>query len=1063
MTTLFRPLHPRALPALLVLLLLACSWLTASAQATKRSFDIPAGRAEVTLKAFAEQAGAQFFFSAEKVGGVRTAPVKGEFAAREALDWMLKDSGLVAVQDEKTGALSVRRDDSPNAPRAAQTDRERPGDQGKVEDGKLVLDKFEVFGSKSINLDLPRTRDDAQPYVVFSRDQIASSQVSNIQDFFRTRLPMNTTVGLNTFTGGSAILQTVNLRGLGTNQTLVLVDGRRLPPLGTGTLNMLPPDINGIPLESIERIEVLPSTASGIYGGGATGGVINIITRKDYSGADLTLNYQNTFDTDTARRRADLNASTSLRGGATMITLTASWQDANDLLTQDRDFAVRARQLAFANNLAAFTGTSTPPRGYTTNIRNSTGANLVLKPQYGGTVLSSAFTSVPVGYAGIASDNAAALVANAGRYNLDLPDDLNSRRSNLITKTSPLSAFGLGLRQKITPWLEGYVDYQRNTNFMRTPASFSPVTATLAATAPNNPFTTAVNVAYPLTGSLENEKSFETVSSRVAGGLVAKLPREWQAGLDYVWGRNESNIHTAYSVRGDPDGPTGPSISYNTAISTGVLDVMRDLNVRPLDYSAYLVPGMVLDDQFKSTVKSLTVRASGPTFHLPTGPVMVSGSVDWQRNRNEPAVTSFVNTTAPTPSYFYVAPLSTTANSGYLEARVPLLASAGSESKQARLELQLAGRYDRSIVDTLVASSFPTLSSPTDPFPDLPRRSREFKATSYTAGLRYTPVPDIALRASVGTGFLAPDVSQLFGSDSRTTTASNIVDPKRGGVATTIGPFTSIRGGNPELKPEYSDSYSAGMILTPRVWPGFRFSIDYTKIDKTDEIANLANQQLLDYEEVLPGLVVRAPLTAADQVAGYTGGVITQLNTASVNVARRVVEAVDFQADYTRKTSLGEFHGYAVATWNRLFASQVVPLVPLLNQIGYLGSPQKWRGNAGLDWSRGPWSAGWNAQFYDAQFIYSFAARTAAASTVLTQGGSRFPSQVYHDLMVSYQFGRHPEGWRRMFSNVKLSVGLQNVFDREPPLAAGTGEIIGFQNIEDPRLRRYSLTLRKHF
>ena len=71
-------------------------------------------------------------------------------------------TGLVAVQDEKTGALSVRRDDSPNAPRVAQEEAATPTSQGKVEDGKLVLDKFEVFGSRSINLDLP------DPSIVFN-------------------------------------------------------------------------------------------------------------------------------------------------------------------------------------------------------------------------------------------------------------------------------------------------------------------------------------------------------------------------------------------------------------------------------------------------------------------------------------------------------------------------------------------------------------------------------------------------------------------------------------------------------------------------------------------------------------------------------------------------------------------------------------------------------------------------------------------------------------------------------------------------------------------------------
>jgi len=1067
MTTLFRPLHPRALPALLVLLLLACSWLTASAQATKRSFDIPAGRAEVTLKAFAEQAGTQFFFSAEKVGGVRTAPVKGEFAAREALDWMLKDSGLVTVQDEKTGALSVRRDDSPNAPRAAQTDRDRPGDQGKVEDGKLVLDKFEVFGTKSINLDLPRTRDDAQPYVVFSRDQIGNAQTSNLTDFLRTRLPMATQVGAPQFTGSLATNSNVNLRGLGTNQTLFLVDGRRLPALTAGgQLSANSPDLNGFPLGMIERIEVLPSTASGIYGGGATGGVINIITRKDYSGADLNLAYANTFDTDSARRTVELNSSTSLRGGATVLTLTASWKDANALLTKDRDFTRRARALAFANNPAAFTGTATPPRGYTPNIRNQSGANLVLKPQYGGATLSSAFTSVPIGYAGIVSDNAAALVANAGRYNFDLPDDERGGRSGLIGLASPANSLGLGLRQRITPWLEGYADYMRNHTFAR--ATFIspsvPSTVALAASAPNNPFTTAVHVPYPFPNLVADEWS-EVVTSRVTGGLVAKLTGDWQAGLDYVVGSTKTRLLLQSPTPGDPDGPTGPGISFGTAVSTGVLDVMRDLNVLPLNYGPYIMPRPATDSTGLAVSQSLTARASGPVFQVPAGAVVLSASAELQTSRNDSTVILMRSTTSPTPRYSWIPEVFSKSKAGYVEARVPLLATPG-QAGNPRLELQLAGRYDSSRAKTPAGSPFNTIADPSGPYPDVPFVAPKFSDTSYTAGLRYVPVPDLVLRVSFGTGFLAPSLTQLNpGVPFAGLTFPGVSDPKRGGVPSTIGPLTVVAGGNPNLRPEHSKSYSAGVIFTPRHLPGFRFSVDYTRIDKNDEITSLLEQQLLNAEDSLPaGSVVRDPLTPADQALGYTGGVITLLNEGFINVARRKVEAVDFQADYNRKTSIGEFHGYAVATWNRLFAGRITPALPMIDEIGYLSAPLKWRGNVGLDWSRGPWSVGWNGQFYDSTFIYlASSTATSRAATVLTQGSSRYPAQWYHDLLVSYQFGLTGEGWRRLLSDVKISVGLQNVFNKEPPLAATTSERGGYQNIEDPRLRRYSLTLRKHF
>jgi len=1047
--------HRVLMPAILALFL--ATVLSAAEPSAKVAFDLPAGDAARRLKEFAQLTKREILYPSEGLDRVQTNAVRGELTVREGLDRLIAGTGLKVFEDPKTGAWMIRSTEAPNGLRAAPSASDRPTANL---DGKVVkLDTFEVFGSKSINLDLPRTRDDAQPYVVFGREQITQAQATNLQDFFRSRLPMATNIGLSTFTGGNPYGQTVNLRGLGTNQTLILVDGRRLPNYTTpGTLGgAITPEINGIPLGMIERIEVLPSTASGIYGGGATGGVINIITRKDYSGGDFTLSYVNTFDTDTARRRAELNFSTSLRGGATLLTLTASVQEANDLLTQDRSFAVRARQQGFANNPAAFTGPSSPPRGYTTNIRSRNGANLTLKPQYGGTTLGSFFTSVPVGYAGITSDNAAALVANAGRYNLALPDDVGGGRSRLATTASPLDSVGLGLRQKITTWLESYVDYQRNTNRMISSQLFGfdvGSNFTLAASAPNNPFTTAVNVAYPFTGLWTGLKTSNTVT-RVAGGLVAKLPGEWQAGLDYVWGRN--------AFRFQDDNPLLRP-TYGSALSTGVLDVMRDLNLRPLNYQPYLVSGQATDDHGKSLSNSLTLRTSGPTFRLPNGPVVVSASVEWRDDRNTENVSAGRDGSEETLSYFYYTPeVSGEGKSGYMEARVPLLAAEDGPSKQARLELQVAGRYDSSRATTVARPDFPLIPSPQGPFPATPMITRDFSSSSYTAGLRYAPVTDLVFRASFGTGFLAPDTSQLMGPELDSIPI-DVSDPKRGGILETVGPVDYIIGGNPDLEPERSKSYAAGIVYTPRFWPGLRVSVDYTKIEKSDEIAFLTEQQLLDFEDSLPsGTILREPLTPADRAAGYTGGAITQIRNVYYNFSRREVEAVDFQVDYTRQATFGEFRGYAVATWNRLFAGQVVPSDELNNQVGYLGSPLKWKGNAGLDWTRGRWSAGWNAQYYDAQFIYAFTSRDFSAGTVRTQGTDRWNAQVYHDLVISYDLGHQAEGWLRPFSGMKFTLGLQNVFNREPPLRAGTSERTGFQNIEDPRLRRYSLTIKKHF
>src|SRR5262249_39163857 len=152
------------------------------------------------------------------------------------------------------------------------------------------------------------TKDAPQPYVVFDRREIQRSQATNLEDFLRTRLPMNAAAtSAAQVTGQSITRSSIDLRGLGENQTLILVDGRRMPAVAQAAGSVSQPDINGIPLAAIERIEVLPSTAGGIYGGSATGGVVNIILRRDFRGVEGKATYENTFDSDAGAMRLDVS------------------------------------------------------------------------------------------------------------------------------------------------------------------------------------------------------------------------------------------------------------------------------------------------------------------------------------------------------------------------------------------------------------------------------------------------------------------------------------------------------------------------------------------------------------------------------------------------------------------------------------------------------------------------------------------------------------------------------------------------------------------------------------
>ncbi|MBL9207294.1 MAG: TonB-dependent receptor, partial [Opitutaceae bacterium] len=555
-----------------------------------KSFDIPAGDAETTLKLFTRQSGEQILYPPNKVAGVRTNLVRGEMTPAEALRVLLKETDLVAVQDGQTGAYTVQRavpgKESKNAASRPAGDRAAAGTSGvQIEDGTVRLGTFEVMGSKLLNMDIPRSRDDSQPYVIFDRETISASGTTNLEEFLKLRLTMNSAKSsssqLSSNTTGNASL--VNLRGLGVNQTLILIDGHRTAnrsSLGSP----LQADLNGIPLGAIERIEVLPTTASAIYGGAATGGVVNVILRRDYAGMEVRLTFNNTFSSDSAQRQAEFSGGLTVEGGKTNLLFAGSYSDANALRVSDRDFLTE-HSLQMVNNAGGNFQTLNsgvnPPLGLTTNIRSSTGANLVLK---NGTPLNSPITFVPPGYAGSATDGGAAFVPNAGKYNLLPSRDASSNGGRSAYGNVPVvKSFMLTARRQFAPWLQVFVDAFASDNDGRLPINSGFVATTIQPAALNNPFQQPIVVRVPVVGN-DSVNRVDIESRRLLGGFLVDLPRGWKAEADYSWSRNRDESYAAPAL----------NTTATADVAGGSVDVLRDVNAFPVDWGRYLFAGPFL-------------------------------------------------------------------------------------------------------------------------------------------------------------------------------------------------------------------------------------------------------------------------------------------------------------------------------------------------------------------------------------------------------------------------------------------------------------------------------------
>lgn len=1028
------------------------------------------------LTRFGTQSGLQVVYPPELARGLKASEVSGRLTADAALKQLLTGTGLtwsyvngniVVLKADKAEASTAKKNSSPN--QSAPAILEEIVVKG--------IPEILVRGSRSANTDIERTEDDPQPYVVFDKEEIRRSQSENLGEFLRTRLPMNTAGGGSEVLGPGTpfTVSTVNLRGLGTNQTLILVDGRRMPSVSSrGSPGQ--PDINGIPLAAVERIEVLPSTAGGIYGGSATGGVVNIILRRDYSGIEVEANYGNTFRTDAANIRFDATAGFALEGGRTQVMLTAAHAEADRLKVGDRDFAARSRALQLANNpnVAAFTTASSPPLGSTANIRSANGTPLVLDAQFGSVPLNSAITHIPFGYTGPASDNGAALVANAGRYNLDISNDINGLQQTLRA-TPTTDSVSMSIRREFGSRLQAFMDVSHLSNkgsSYGTSSTSPPNTASnLPANAPNNPFQQAINVRFP-TPNLLFKWNTESTAIRATGGLILRLPYEWTGGVEYAWSRSRYENVFAQSI---VDSATQATLNTGLPAADGrpALNALQEGNTFPMDFSPYLLPlPNAFDGPSDTILRDAMLRLSGPTFRMPGGPLVLSALFEYRKEVVEDSFLQGINSTTRAPLIDFYPERSQEVRSYYLESRAPLISQSNALPGVRELELQVSLRRDEYETRSVPSGSI-RIPSREGPFPSLDNATGEFDADKYTLGLRYMPIQDVVLRASFGMGFLPPSVTQIAPTENPSATSDGFADPKRGDTPIYVGvPYTAISGGNPNLKPEESESWSAGVIFTPRNVPGFRLSIDYTKIEKSDEIRAPGTQFVLDNEDVLPGRVQRGPRRPGDP-ADWAGPV-TLIDSTFINIAQTKVEAYDFQIDYSLATKgHGEFRWNAVATYQSHYRNQTLPTEPIVEYAGFNNGPLRWRGSTGLMWDKGPLTVGWNTQFYDSYYVYpaqplplSPALQTSRENQILNNGTERFPTQTYHDLIAVYRFNEGPFA-SGLFANTEVSFGIQNVLDKSPPIIARTSAFsIGgasFSSYGDPRLRRYSLTLRKSF
>ncbi len=880
----------------------------------------------------------------------------------------------------------------------------------KEDDETLRLDEVEVTGSRIRTL---VQEQGALPVFTIPQIELERRGVNRLADI-RWAIPqLGGAVGFNDnlMNSGTSRAQTVgtsfNLRGLGGNSTLVLVDGRRIPhtgqeaPGGAGGREDF--NIDGIPISAIERIDILPQGAGAVYGSEAIAGVINVVLKKNYSGAELKLSYDNTFDSDVGQLSGSLTA--GHRAGKLSTFLTASWEKQNSLASRDRWWTA-------TNDLRRFGSTSTNFLYSTTGGSGSLASGwypgLTVGPVLPGQ--TSHVVLIPTGSNGSTAANAAAQPVTAD--NVPLYD--NAQYATGVDSAERLSLlFRAGYQ--VGPQLELYGDVRWSEFENDSIGSPIQLTTQLAVGAPGNPFSAPVYLSkvfydLPRPRTISTQKNLGAVL-----GARGNFIDTWRYDVSASWARN---------VVAD-DALSGSSFNFsllNAALASGAppmlaYDSINGTNPNPAGLLESLMP--FGDHKDTTDVFQYVAAIDGVVWDGWAGPVRAALGAEAGEEK-----VKFWRDAAASFSYLLSDPFSRRHHATFAEVSFPLLSEQQGIPLIHRFELGGAVRYtDFSDAGDVVTPTYRVL---------------------------FQPVKWITLRASRAEGFKPVRLYDLQAPvtsfTSNLTTTSNVRDPLRGNELV-LGSYTYRSGGNAALNPEESISRNAGVVVdAPGRWlKGLSFSADYYEIDYVERSGSTGLQVLLNY---FPERITRAAPTAADIAAGYAGA-LTTWDASNINLAGVWTKGWDYRATYSRTFGFGDLLISAAYSDPDVIITQSTPAAAPTSTFGH--QPAKFSGS--VFWGRGAWDAGFVVNYQKRYFIGGL-------------NSTSYPSYIEWNPQVSYNFGNDARfgtdataWWGRWLAGSKLTVTVINAFEKEPALAdAAIGRFAG-----DPRLRRYIVSFAKKF
>ena len=912
-------------------------------------------------------------------------------------------------------AAGVAQAQTPQADNPPSSDQATPPSKSKAKTLQAVV----VTGSLIRRVDA----ETASPVVTLDRATISNSGKPVLGDVLQ-QMPSisgNATNPQNNSNGGgvaSPLLEAgdgasrVSLRGLGINRTLVLVNGQR----------MANPDINLIPPEMIERVDVLAEGASTVYGSDAIGGVVNFILRKDFKGAQFSLNDGISSHGDAQRRGFNLTAGAT--GDNFSIAAGLDYNKYDETLAARRKFSKQQLYLSSGSVVAA--GSSSIPTG---RIQ----LPAAIASQYGCPINSSGTGTVTLAQ-GDGSSQA--------DYRCRLASDtFNYAALNYIqTAQKRTNGFVLG-SYNFTDSLTGFVDAFYNHTVSSGQDAPSPVGTgdglIISSSNPINPFgvtfsqnpvpgdpNSGYNFQTRLTGAGTRVHSYTTNTGQINAGLRGNFGQE----SSWIWDASVNYSHTKRDQR-DTNEVDIPALQAAVDAGANIFN-QADPNVGDQLKNGVKTPIYV----FTQSTKQAQFNASGELWDLPAGAMQLSAGALYRKQ--------FMNYTVS--DFAVLDPVSTTCQI--------LQEACGSP-----------GRGDFDVKEVYAETLIPLLSE--QPWAqslnlDLGIRTSNYSTTGTTTNgkiaIEWRPTSDLLVRGTVSQVFRAPNLNELY--DGRTLVQPNLNDPCRGLTAADLAAhqaacqFVPVNwaGNSPAqvntfysgaatvgatLKPEKGKSINLGLVYDPDWLPGLSTSVDFWHIYLSDTLTAIQADIVVSSCFNNASSPYCSFIHREDNTSRQPGQVFL-INTPVVNLGNLSTTGIDYTLRYKiphfdlGSVDPGNFRAGLSTSYTSTYNINATPGEPGAKTINYAGtlSPQfgnisRWRGTVTLNWDKGNWNAQWQSRY-----INKLTALNADAAI----SGVNIPmaSVIYHSIQLGYAVPS---------IHTRFDVGVDNLSNKLPPLVYQNG------------------------